>query len=68
MKKIKGVTVALLKSLEIRAFLLCPECQSEYSADASDYWTMPEDQVFVCCRVPNKLMEKVITYREVKRP
>jgi hypothetical protein len=66
MSKSKGVTVARLKTLKTKASLICLKCHSEYSADAPDYWNIPDDYVFACCGVPNKLIEKVTIYREVK--
>lgn len=31
-------------------FLYCPTCGAEYSANAADYWCLPDDYVFRCCR------------------
>lgn len=33
-----------------RPLLYCAACHGEYSANRADYWYLPRDHVFTCCR------------------
>lgn len=49
-----AVTVAMLPDLFSepypRPFLYCTNCGAEDSAHAGDYWSIPPDYKFRCCR------------------
>lgn len=51
----KAITAASLKdqlgTMYPRPFLYCRKCGAEYSAHAGDYWNLPGNHVFRCCRV-----------------
>ena len=46
-------------------FLYCQQCGSEASANAGDYWNLPDDHVFMCCGSPMRLVTKKTTYEDV---
>lgn len=50
-----------------RPFLLCLECRSESSANASDYFFMSPDEVFECCGTEMRLVTKKVSYVEVTK-
>lgn len=66
----KTVTRANLKNqigmIGPRPFLYCEYCGAEYSANAGDYWDLPDTHIFECCGVPNLLVTKQITLTEVE--
>ena len=43
--------------------LHCPECGTEYSGNAGDYWYLADSFVFTCadCQVEMELVEKIVT-------
>jgi hypothetical protein len=45
--------------------LHCRKCGAEYSANKGDYWNLPATHIFVCCKVPCKLVVKSTRYVEV---
>ena len=43
--------------------LHCSFCHTEYSGNAGDYWTVPNDYIFTCeCGEELELVNKVITF------
>ena len=63
-----GVTVQdLEKKAEQGNMLYCPCCDSEYSADAGDYFWMNREEVFTCqhCEDELVLVHKRISYVRV---
>jgi len=47
-----------------RKILHCPNCGAEYSGNAGDYWSLPDDYVFMCeCGKKLELVEKVVTIK-----
>jgi hypothetical protein len=48
------------------AFLFCPECRSEVSAAAGDYFMAAPVTVFRCCGRPMRLVTKRTLYRDVE--
>jgi hypothetical protein len=64
--KQKRVTVADLPTRSTDAFLLCPKCHAQCSADAGDYWDRPKDHVFKCCGRNMRLVTARTVYEDVK--
>lgn len=51
-KNITPVTVSdLPESPTYGTLLYCPRCGEEYSANKGDYFWLPDDHVFECCKV-----------------
>lgn len=46
-------------------FLHCSKCYGQYSANAADYWNLPADYTFKCCRRNMMLVRRVSTLVEV---
>lgn len=44
--------------------LKCFHCHGEYSACRSDYFLLPSDHIFTCCRLPLRLVTKQTVYQE----
>lgn len=46
-----------------KKILYCPECSSEFSGNAGDYFMLPEDHVFTCedCNCELELVTKHIS-------
>lgn len=46
-----------------RKVLHCPICDAEYSGNAGDYFTLPDNHVFFCseCNVEMELVNKSVT-------
>lgn len=44
--------------------MFCPICQSEYSANAGDYWYVGDNYVFKCCDNQMILATKETTIKE----
>lgn len=66
------VTVADLKDQICmngpRPFLYCSKCGAEYSANAADYWNVPKDHVFKCCKRNMSLVVKRVHLAKACRP
>ena len=43
--------------------LHCPNCDSEYSGNAGDYWYLPDNHIFMCpiCNYKMELVNKITT-------
>lgn len=53
----------------IHPMLWCPECGEEFSANPSDYWSLPKDHVLKCIDcdgVPLVLAHKRTIYEELE--
>jgi hypothetical protein len=48
-----------------RAFLLCRTCGGEYSANAGDYFMLPDNHVMQCCGKPVTRVIARTVYQEV---
>jgi len=48
-----------------RSLLYCDVCETECSANKGDYWSAPEDHVFICCGEDMRLVEKITSYIDV---
>jgi hypothetical protein len=65
------ITVKQLRTREIQgldnphSFLFCSVCQSECSAYAGDYFTLPLEYVFTCCDQPMILATKKTVIEEI---
>ena len=46
-----------------KRILHCPECNSEFSGNAGDYWDVPSTHIFKCadCGCEMELVDKVVT-------
>lgn len=58
----RRVTVGDLKDGQVYGMLLCPKCRSESSADRRDYWYLPSNHAFKCCKVNVHLVKKETRY------
>lgn len=45
-----------------RPFLFCRKCGGECSANAGDYFMVPDSHVFTCCKTPMQLATKREVY------
>jgi len=66
MKAIKGNLKDQIGSDEERMIMWCPCCDDEFSANAGDYWYLPDDHQFTCenCGCALVLGYKRIVYEE----
>lgn len=50
-----------------RKILYCPGCDDECSGNSGDYWSLPDNHIFICsnCNIEMELVEKTvrITYK-----
>lgn len=62
-----GVTVQILEEKGKGAILYCSCCGAEYSADASDYFWMDPDEIFMCetCEEELSLVKKQTSYTPI---
>jgi len=74
MARNSSIRVRDLKSLDYslhdpatrpHVLLKCFRCGAEYSATAGDYFLLPEDHVFKCCKVNLALVERQVTFAPV---
>ena len=49
-----------------RPILYCPFCGGEYSANAGDYWNLPNSHVFTCCGQPVALVVRRTIFEAVQ--
>jgi hypothetical protein len=54
------------KRTEPDPFLYCEVCRAHYSANAGDYWAVPQDHVFTCCEEPMRLVRQVTRLVDVE--
>ena len=48
-----------------RPFLVCQECDAEWSANRGDYWNLPDDDVLTCCDKPLRRVRRIETLEAI---
>jgi hypothetical protein len=57
--------LAHINKISPHAFLFCPKCHSEFSANHSDYFAVHPTKVIMCCGIPSYLMTKKTVYTRI---
>ena len=54
----KDLSDQILNKKRVNEFLSCSICGAEYFANSGDYWNLPDDYIFKCCKEPMRLAVK----------